>query len=430
MYKKLLGLMLLSTGIVGADWGDPVTVSKNVAWFTGDMGTNSNGDAVAVYTLIDKKKAWAVATSKSATSKWFKSDKISKKASWKSSFLYSDILIPQVFVDNDGDAVAVWNFPLSKDTQQIQGATFHSGSWTLTSDLTGTLNYTPKVLAGMDGQGNTIVAWQEGTTIESAYLEKGSTRWKSLPTQSLGYDFASLSLKVTESGDAWLIWSKGKYGIDSDNVTVTSFSGETKTWSTPQILAPEGKDKYWYTSLAVDKQGNVFASWQQADCTFEVSRYDVNRKVWEKTDFVQPKDNHLYANLGITIDPSGNAVCVYPDDYGLISSELPQGSLTWSEPTWVTTDDVLTWTYKIDNEGNRLLTWINFTDQRLKISLLPLNQKRWSYPDHFDEASQLDSVALYSNGGALILYEQPTGTLISITGTDIFNEAKAKASQN
>jgi len=394
------------------------------------LDVNDNGDAVLVFTKVDGDKNYALAKIKTADGDWSKSFKLSKKA--KVKFPWE--MFPKVSLNNAGDAVALWNFGVdSKHPQQelLQASSTAIGAqgWTAIDNLTPSVTSEwPSNRLVVDTQGNTLAVWMTATTIESSLLLKGTTKWVPLPSINLGYPFNDVLLKEKD-GKVWLIWAKG-YGFVFDSISVSQFSYDTQSWSDPLVLAPEGADHYWFPNLAIDPQGNVFATWQLnykegRGADFVCVRYDVNRDVWETTHFKQPRDNNFYNYLRITFDPQGNALCIYPDDYGLISSSLAAGSLDWSEPVWVTTDDVSEWSFTADTQGNRLFTWIEWHEKRIKTAILLANDNRWSYPDRITTADHLVGTKLYGNGQALIVFSKGA-QLFSVTGSSLLNQDGSK----
>ena len=419
MFKKLLCALIACKAMLMGEWSSPLIIDQEFIALTPSLAINSKGQAILVYSKKNKKKFTAIAKTKAPNSKWSKPFSLVKNG--------TRVIYPEVTINSNGNAVAFWNYhPENDDRHLIQTYVLALGAknWLPTNELTPTfIKNDPLAQLSLDEEGNTYAVWINGNSIESAFLEKLSTMWQPITPLKLGYPsiFQDQSLIVDNLGKAWALWTKGEDYYVGENVVVSPLS-EKEGWNTPQVLAPEGK-YYMFTTIACDSVGNLLTSWQLLDPNKSViKRYDAMKHVWETTNFKQPLKGS--GSLSITFDPAGNALCVYRDGNNLFSSTLPSGSLEWSEPICVTTDNVRDWRCSVDSKGNRMLVWSGESIY-LKSSMLLVNSTSWSAPMEVTRADELIGTGLYGNGDGLIVFVNEQ-RLCSVTGSSLFNSNNAK----
>lgn len=426
MFARLLCSVLLINGLAFGDWSEPTLLSNN-ANDNVSLAIDGQGTHVAVFVKQLYGKLWVASSRKTASDNWSKPFSLSKKINERQY----DGIYCQVIMDVDGNAFAVWSAPQGKN-HILQGAILPTGSttWQPLADYTvPPIEGSPYFQLGVDASGNVMAAWQSGSTMLSLLLKKGSTNWLQLPAVKGGYNMYNMSFKVAPDGTAWLLWTWGSSTLDSGNLSTASYSPTTNTWSKPQRLAsPEHNCNV--PVLALDPGGNPLVVWQkrtQSIC-FEGLYYNPNTATWESTDFSAVTGIVNDFPISLNIDALGKAVLIYqPDGWHLTATTLPVGARVWSAPVQLSPDPTSgNWINQIDAAGNRILTWVTYKKNQLGAAVLPLGQEQWStwnLPSHVTSSWPLGDAQISGNT-ATILYRPKGNKLFSVTGTNLFTEAK------
>lgn len=219
-----------------------------------DLAENASGEAVAIWrdavtgivqasTLAAGSSVWVPAT-----------------ADLSPAFQLS--VFPQVAIDPAGNAVAVWQ---NATTNTIQGSTLSAGSstWVPTADLSIPVAFLasgPQVNVDADGNALAIwVAFDNNTgeqSIQAARLPFGSLIWvpigDAVAPSLVPVGQAQLAMNL--SGDAIAIWER--FDI-SQSIESSFLPAGSNTW-TPTDLAVFDSDS---ARVAIDPAGNAVAVW-------------------------------------------------------------------------------------------------------------------------------------------------------------------------
>ena len=213
---------------------------------------------------------------------------------------------PQVAMDNNSNAIIVW--------QQSNGTNYHifkseyrSGVWTNPTGLTDNISPNgqdatyPQV--AMDNNGNAIIVWQQSDganfqIFKSEYRGGVWTNPASLANKisPSGQDAYTPYVAMDNNGNAIIVWQQ------NDGVNDQIFKSEYRSgiWTNPANLSdhisPDGTNA-WNPQVAMDNNGNAVIAWYQYDgANNQVFKSEYRGGVWTNP-----------ANLSDHISPDGGA---------------------------------------------------------------------------------------------------------------------------
>jgi PKD repeat protein len=195
---------------------------------------------------------------------------------------------PQVAMDTHGDAVAVW-----PGAGGLYSATLptSSSTWQPPVQVSTTQTEHPHVV--LDSQGDAVVDWEsigtETNTVQAAVKPAEGT-WGapvslSEPVEySHGYPPLDPSLAIDAKGSAVAVWDGIRSSME-EGVEAAVLPGVGASWQAPHRVA-ETEGFLISPLVSVDEKGNGVAAWEsgaKADVAIEVANYDGSSPVLEGT---------------------------------------------------------------------------------------------------------------------------------------------------
>ncbi len=409
-------------------WSTPQAITDHPVWpYASSVALDPQGNAVSVFTrfYLDEETLlrWVEASVKLAGGTWLKPIALSSKSNAEVG-----IISPQVKVDDDGNAIALWNFPAGneespwdKEVLQYALLPFGSAQWTTLSSLASDMNLEGGPFLYIDKHGSILAVWacwRNGKDyLESARLNKGKSKWVYNTPVELSEQLTGMIMHVNEAGQAWLIWHDGTF-LSGTNVIVATLKPRGTKWSKPEVIVSEEGINYSNARIASDTHGNVLATWQEYNIdspSLQFASYQrlKGSKAWTQTAF-QNVETHIYSRGWLSLDPLGNALFIwYPNSRALMSSSLTKGTLTWSPPFLLLNKD-LYFSGRIDRKGNRLLTWYDYDEDLLKSSTLAVGMQTWT--PQIEIGPYLLQDVQVSSGNSILIFRD-SKSLKSIDGT-------------
>lgn len=191
----------------GGSWSSPVDLSVGgQSALSPQVAIGPNGNVVAVWYRFDGSNQIVQASMMQFVGSWSTPIDLSPAG--------VDSGIPQVVIDSNGNAIAVWEGSNGVSTL-IRGAklAFGSSTWTPTSDLSSTGHNSFAVQIAVDGSGNAAAVWYTfiGTlTIQGVTLPFGDSIWSS-PAENLselGTNGTYPQVAMYGSGSAVAVWQE------------------------------------------------------------------------------------------------------------------------------------------------------------------------------------------------------------------------------
>jgi len=235
---------------------------------------------------------------------------------------------PHVAIDASGNAMVVW--------EQID-ATERSSIWSrrLPSDRGPPESAQPLELnddgdafdpqIAIDRDGNAIAVWREQETEDGLFdilsnrYDPSSGTWGNLPTrvatQNMG-DAQPPQIAMTDDGNGIVVWAVSggpREGVWSSRYSIGSGWGEAVS------ISAIGLGSVRHPRVAIDEEGNAIAVWVQFDGARDriwSSSYAANRGWGARQSVEAGEEDKPFRSLAprVAIDPSGNAVAIWVRD--------------------------------------------------------------------------------------------------------------------
>jgi hypothetical protein len=252
---------------------------------------------------------------------------------------------PQVAVDEQGDAIAIWNRggPWGGTVQEALRPA--GGIWQAPVNIGEEIGSDPKV--AFDGQGNALALWQsfEGGDKDEWVLESASMpvggRWQAPVTVSAP-DFADgAHVAVDAQGNAVAVWDGWSHGFLSPRTVQSAFRPAGETWQTPVNLIGEAEERDQpkgasEPGIAVDSQGDAVAiwAWEFGGSVIQAA-FRPAGGAWQAPIDLSGFDEYA-KNADVAFDDQGNAIAVWSlesssGSYVIQSAFRPAGG-AWQAP--------------------------------------------------------------------------------------------------
>jgi hypothetical protein len=224
---------------------------------------DSQGDAVAIWQRSDGANNIVQAATRPAGGAWGSAQDLSVAG--------QPATTPQVAVNSQGDAVATW---LRSDGTNIivQAATRPAGGpWGPAQDLSAAGNNALRPQVTVDVQGDAVAIWQRfdgANNIVQAAARPAGGVWSPAQDLSLaGQDALFPQVSVDGQGTAVAIWQR----FDGANYIVQAATrpAPSGVWQTAQDLSVAGRPAI-NPQLTVGLEGDVAAVWQRFDGAHQV----------------------------------------------------------------------------------------------------------------------------------------------------------------
>lgn len=234
--------------------------------------------------------------------------------------------IPQVGMDANGNAIAVWVQGSSIYANRYVSIGIFAGWGTAQLIETDTNSaFTPQV--AVDANGNAFAVWEQNASIYANRYEAGTGwQWTGAPRSiSAGIGWvANPQVGMDAEGNAVVVW------VESDDTgTIASlYANRYETGWTGAVeidaVTESGVDSDVndYPSLAVDAYGNAIATWSQWDIAsysdqILSNRYDALSGTWTGVELIQEATDDAFRSK-VAFDASGNATVVWIQRVGTV----------------------------------------------------------------------------------------------------------------
>ena len=334
----------VATNRAGAAVSNPATLTVNAAppsagaWQvaglieTDDLGDasrpqvaiNANGDGMAVWSEFDGTRNNIWANRYLATTGWSTATLVESDA--------GDAGLPQVVVDANGNATAVWQQRDTNGRNNIVANRFLVGTgWgtPTTIETNGPSagdDQLPRI--AIDAAGNVMVVWElnafSSTSIWANRFVPG-TGWGTATRIGSGNPNANHvtpQVAMDAAGNALAAWTQ--YNGAITNVWGNRFVAGSG-WGTAGLIQGDSASSGRDPMVAADSGGNALLVWAQFDLTTSADHIWASRYVagtgWGSSTLLQTSNPTQQANLPrVAFDSSGNAVAVWNQGaFGLFS---------------------------------------------------------------------------------------------------------------
>ena len=290
-----------------------------------------------------------------------------------------DATDPQVVMDGNGNAIIVW---LQSDgtNEQVFMSEYRNGSWTHPSNLSDNISpdaqdaLCPQV--GMDDNGNALIVWQQsdGSNNQIFVSEYRNGSWRHpldlidniSPDTEHAYD---PQVVMNNNGDAIIVW----WQSDSRGRQIFKSEYRNGSWIHPADLSdnisPDDDEGAYDPQLAMDDSGDALIVWRQWDGTsWQIMKSEYRNGNWshpvDTGDNISPNTMWAYAPQ-VAMDNNGTAIIVWRQLDGtndqIFISEYRMGQ--WFHPSGlsdnISADNQNAFIPQVamDNNGNAVIVW-------------------------------------------------------------------------
>ncbi len=249
-------------------WQAPVAISpEGGSWLRPQVAVDEGGDAVAVWSSPypeGSPRAVVNDTIQAASkpvgaSEWEPAVWVSEFGKAPSDKRFS--MAPQVAIDAEGEAVAVWEDQVENPSDVVVEASVKlPGSKTWGSPVVLSKNaWRPQV--AMNARGDAVAVWTGGGGLYSATLSASSSTWQPpVPVSTIQAEHPHVAIDA--QGDAVAAWES----IGTETNTVQAAVKLTEgAWGAPTSLSEPVAYSHGYPplypSLAIDAKGSAVAAW-------------------------------------------------------------------------------------------------------------------------------------------------------------------------
>lgn len=302
----------------GKGWGVAVLVSNTIPVVGGAINPriaiDAAGNVLTVWTQYDGStfNIWANRYS-AATAQWGIATRVETANAGTAAW-------PQIAVDRSGNALAVW---MQSDGTRLNiwanRYTASGNSWG-TDMLIETDNASDALLPqiAIDANGNALAVWEQsdGTryNVWANRYTAGSNSWSTatlIEADNAG-NALDPQIAIDAHGNALAIWKQ--YDGSRDHVWANRFTAGSSSWGTATLVESDNTGDASYPQITFDANGNALAVWAKHDgrrFNIWANRYVANSNSWRTATLVETDNAGDATNPQVAIDANGNALAIW-----------------------------------------------------------------------------------------------------------------------
>jgi hypothetical protein len=357
---------------------------------------------------------------------------------------------PQVAIDADGSAVAVWdessNLTLASDDIWSNRAAPIDG-WDATKAESiennedegngGDIARDPQL--AIDSEGNVVVVWRQRVSSgmpyqiwSNRYLPSGG--WDPARAERIGSAVPGAEVQpqvaIDPKGNAIAVWAKfdearGRFDVRSNRY-------ELGTWGAARPVSTDNSGDASGPQVVMDSNGNGIAVWEQV--VGNRNRSVVYSARWNGDwGTPQPIDDDNAGNAEdpeIAVDAEGNAIAVWgqsgnrseDERFDIWSNRYTPSDNRWGVPELVETDDAGSASdpqVAMAPSGDAVAVWVQFDGRRFDIwSNRYTLDVGWGRPERIETENRgqgsTPQVAMDPSGSAVVVWTQFDGVQFAI----------------
>jgi hypothetical protein len=295
----------------GGEWSDPEDLFTE-GGHTPQLAMNAAGDAVAVWNGFNGTDFVTWGATRPAGGDWSAPEDLSVAGE-------ADAFYPQVSIDGDGDAIAVWGRQITAGPDVIRAATLAAGGgWSAPEDisLAGTDAHEPEI--AMNAAGTAVAVWRVGSSGVQAVVRPPGGGWSTPPQQvsALGQSAGDPKVAIDSNGSAVALWQGP--GATTGQVLRAAVLPPAGGWSAPKEVSAEEEGFASY-ELEAHAIAGVVATWTRK---LGLTTYGVQAAVRPPGGgWAEPEDlSDEGENAGLPtmeFDAAGNAVAIWGREVGV-----------------------------------------------------------------------------------------------------------------
>jgi hypothetical protein len=308
--------VLTVTAVVASGWqGNPTPLNLDATAALPALAANGGGEAIALWTQFNGIFA----------------SRYLPQSGWQARVAVSDVnsaygfTDPTVAMNGNGQAFALWRETDNAYYHRVRAAIFTpAGGWGMAAELS--VNDTsggslPQI--AVDANGNALAVWIERESLYAPWrlvasrFIAGSGTWETalrLDSDAIGEPGNSADVAMNAAGEAMVLWPapSGTFGSAALWVRRMAANGG---WSAAQLLDPAAGTMELDQRIAMDANGNAMAVWKKFDNPSFPSiwsiRFDALSGSWGAAVAVENNNVNRATYPQIAFDANGQAVAVW-----------------------------------------------------------------------------------------------------------------------
>ena len=373
--------------------------SGTINYYYPQIAMNRNGQSVVVFEQFDGIAYSTFANISNKDTGWGTAQAIE---TGDAGHVYN----PQVAIDDNGNAVAVW--------EQFNGTSYNvwanvydaqNASWGIAeqieSSLTGGSEYfMPQVAMGKSG--SAVVTWQKRDGFAISIwanhfdMSTGWTQAEKLETNDL-YSAYLPQVDVDSTGNAAVVWEQYDTVTAAYSTWATHYNTATG-WSTAAVISNVGNISAYDAQVALSDNGKTVAVWEQFDgARFNVWSNVAQNGVWgiaERVEYNSTGASEYYLPQ-VAIDKSGTATVVWQQFDG---SQLSAWANRYTNGVWEVASQIeangitpiTNPKVAMDEDGNAVAVWEQY-DETGNGSLISIWANRYTQDSGWASATPIET---------------------------------------
>jgi uncharacterized repeat protein (TIGR01451 family) len=268
--------------------------------------------------------------------------------------------LPQVAIDPNGDAVAVWLLSNGTTTTVQTASRPTGGSWSSPTDLSESGQNAAQAQVAIDRAGDVIAIWERSngtnTIIQAASRPAGGA-W-SVPENlsAAGQSATGPQVAVNGGGDTIAVWTRSNGTNLIVQVTDRLAAG---SWSTPIDLSETGQNAA-IPRIALNANGDSAVAWRRSNGANEIIQAVTRPAGGSWSSPTNLSETGASANQPrIAVDAAGDALAIWSRPNGGVFTQAasrPRGG-SWSTPQNISEAGATFPQLAIDPEGDAVSVW-------------------------------------------------------------------------
>ena len=327
------GIIEASDRLVGGAWGEPVELSA--AGHRAEepqVALDSQGDATAVWWRNNGVKNVIEAAGRPVAGTWQAPEELSAAD--------QDAGEPQIAVDPQGDAVAIWTNGIIEAASRPSG-----GSWQAPVELSAPEDFATSPKIALNPKGDAVAVWRRYTgaswIIEAASRPAGGSWQAPVELSAAAHEGMKAQVALNSQGDAVVVWER----FNGANEIIEAASRPAGgSWQAPVELSAAGHNAS-SPQIAVDPEGDAVVVWERDNGANEVIEA-ASRPAgggWQEPVELSAADHSAFSPQ-IALNTHGNAMAVWwrysegGADQTIEAASRPAGG-SWQAPVEISAAD-------------------------------------------------------------------------------------------
>ena len=291
---------------------------------------------------------------------------------------------PQVAVDANGNAIAVWHQDDGHTNIYTNRYTASTGLWGIAALLeTNDAGYAYYPQVAIDAYGNAIVVWYQNVgypyNIWSNRYTASTNSWSGaakIETNTAG-NALNPQIAIDANGNVVAVWQQYDDVASRYDIWSNRYTASTGIWSTASPIETDNAGWATQPQVVFDTSGNAVAVWMQSDGSrYNIwsNRYIASTGLWGMAVLLETDNTGDANNPQIAVDAHGNAVAVWMQSdgsrYNIWSNRYIASTGLWGTAVLLETDntgDANEPQVAIDTNGNAVAVWLQSDGQRTTI---------------------------------------------------------------